>query len=166
MMSGARTAVTLAVLCVLLVAGAVYGWSRLTAPLPGRTDLPPCVDTTYSAGDTLYPSQVVISVLNAGRREGLAGRTMSQLVDHGFVEGSSGNAPQGTAVKKVQIWTADPANPAVALLAAHLGKPQIVQQATTLPGVVVVVGDEFQEPVAGPGSVTVEKDAVVCSPPA
>jgi len=161
-----RTAVTLAVLGVLLVVGAVVGWRSLTAPLPGRTEPPVCVDTDYQQGDDLYPSQVVVSVLNAGERAGLAGRTMGQLVDQGFVQGTSGNAPDGSKVQRVQIWAADTDSPAVDLLKTRLGKRvKVVRYTSDLPGVVVVVGDRFDQPSKGPKSVRVRSDATVCSPP-
>ena len=166
MVSGVRTAVTLAVLAILVVGGAMWGWAQLIKPFPGRTELPVCVDTAYKAGDSLYPSQVVVSVLNAGTREGLAGRTMSQLMDQGFVQGTSGNAPAGTKVSRVQVWAADPASPAVKLLQTRLGQVKVVPREVELPGVVVVVGDDFTKPKKGPKSVEVAKDATVCSPPA
>ena len=45
----------------------------MTEPFPGKVDPPICVDTTYAAGERIYPQDVTVSVLNASRREGLAG---------------------------------------------------------------------------------------------
>ncbi len=120
MTRGVRTAVTLAVLCVLLVVAGIWGWKAATKPLPGKVDSPICVNTSVAAGDKVFPEQVTVSVYNAGEREGLAGRTMQLLTDAGFAEGNSGNAPDGK-VTGVAIWTDEPDNPAVLLVASRLG---------------------------------------------
>ena len=79
MSNGVKTLVTLlALTCVLLLA-AIWGLSALTKPFPGKTDAPICVDQTISKGDKLFPSDVVVSVDNAGDRNGLAGRTLGLL---------------------------------------------------------------------------------------
>ena len=93
MADGARSAVTLAVLCTLLAIGAAWGWDAATDPFPGKVEALTCVDQAVQEGEKVYPDQVVVSVFNAGTREGLAGRTMGLLVDEGFREGDSGNAP-------------------------------------------------------------------------
>ncbi len=159
-----RAAITLVVLCLLLVAGGYWGWNRLTEPVPEAVEPPLCIQKKYSAGDKLAPKQVVVSVLNAGKRFGLASRTMSQLSDQGFARGTSGNAPEGTKVRKVQIWTADAGSPAVQLLANRLGRPKVVERTTSAPGIVVVVGDNFDKPSSGRRTVKVKADTLVCGP--
>ena len=39
----ARSTITLAVLTMMLVVGALWGWSAMTAPLPEKSDPPTCV---------------------------------------------------------------------------------------------------------------------------
>src|SRR4051794_3862699 len=98
MTQAVKTALTLAVLAALLGLAASWGWSALTAPLPPLSSAPACVETAVSPGDAVSPQQVTVSVLNAGKRPGLASRTMTALTDQGFNEGDSGNAPAKTAV--------------------------------------------------------------------
>ena len=161
-----RTGVTLAVLALLLVLGAAWGWSALTEPLPkaGAEPTGPCVETEVTAGSRVGPRQVLVSVLNAGTQEGLAGRTMKQLTQAGFGEGVSGNAPDGTEVRRAQVWAADVDSPAVRLVASRLPGAEVVERRTTEPGVVVVVGDRFRKLDRGRRTVRVVEDTTICSP--
>ena len=119
-----RSAVTLGVLALLLVCGAAWGYTQVTEPLPGKVDLPPCVDTDYRAGQRILPEDVTVSVLNGSKREGLAGRTLQQFEDDGFPAGQVSNVPSGTTIKNpvAEIWVSDRANPAVALVRTRIGK--------------------------------------------
>lgn len=163
---GARTALTLAVLCLLLVVAAIWGWNATTKPLPAKVDSPICVTTPVSAGSDLYRQQVTVSVYNAGQRDGLAGRTMQLFVDAGFSEGTSGNA-RSAKVRRVAIWTTEPESPAVQLVASYLPGVEIERRDGIGAGVTVLVGDDFGSTklAAGEQSVTVESDTEVCSPP-
>ncbi|WP_243058650.1 LytR C-terminal domain-containing protein [Nocardioides sp. SR21] len=164
MSRGARTAITLSVLCVVLAIAGLWGWTAAMKPLPAKVDTPICVDKTIDAGEKVFPQDVTISVYNASDRDGLAGRTMQLLTDVGFAEGSSGNVPGQVGV--VQIWTLDPESPAVALVASHLGDDVEVQRRQPPgDGVAVVVGDDFEKLVKGKKAVVVESDAEICSPP-
>jgi hypothetical protein len=166
MYTHARTAITLGVLGVVLLIGATWGWSSVTKPFPGKVDAPTCVDKTIAVGERVYPVEVTVSVLNAGTREGLAGRTMQLLEDVGFVQGDLNNAPSGTDVANVQIWTTDPASPAVQLVASHLGRGvEVVRRDTTAAGVVVVVGDDFTDLGKGRKSMVAESESTICTPP-
>ena len=161
-----RSALTLLVLTVLLVAALAWGWSAATAPLPKAAPQAPCTPTPVAKGENVRADQVLVSVLNAGTREGLASRTMQLLVDAGFAEGESGNAPGGTAVPYAQVWSADPASPAAVLVASRLGPDvEIVQREATAPGIVVVVGDDFSELAKGKRRVKARTDTEICSPP-
>ena len=167
MRQGVRTAITLTTLGLFLVFGAAWGWSALTKPLPAKVVVPLCVATKIAKGDEVYPRQVVVSVLNAGKREGLAGRTMRLLTDQGFVEGDSANAPDGTNVPTAEIWTDNPSSPAVRLVRTRLGKGiEVVLKELTQPGVVVVVGDEFDQLSEGRAKIKAREDSEICSPPA
>ena len=164
MTAGLRTAVTLVGLGLMLVAAAAWGWTQLSKPFPGKAEPPTCVDSTYSDGDKIYPQDVTVSVLNASRREGLAARTMQDLVDAGFGEGDTANAPRGTDVPFAEIWEVDDGNPAVKLLRTKFGQIGVVEHDHEEPGLVVVVGDEFEQLREGRASVRVHSDVTVCGP--
>ncbi|MCW2792215.1 MAG: hypothetical protein JWO76_1313 [Nocardioides sp.] len=167
MREGARTAITVTVLGVILVLGAVWGWAAVTEPFPGKAEVPTCVSRDVAAGEKVYPDQVVVSVFNAGTREGLAGRTMQLLTDEGFVAGDSGNAPGDAQVARAEIWTHDAANPAVRLVAARLGpNTKIVERKASGAGVVVVVGDGFDKLAKGREFAKAREATSICSPPA
>jgi hypothetical protein len=161
----AKTTLTLAALAALLAFAATWGWSALTEPLPDLADAPTCVETPIEQGDTVTPEQVTVSVLNAGKRSGLASRTMTALTGAGFNQGDSGNAPAKTAVGYAQIWTDDPESPAVALVSSWLGHVKVVPHDIDQAGVVIVVGDRFRELAEGKQSVTAAKGTTICSPP-
>lgn len=164
MTAGLRSAVTLVGLSLMLVAGAAWGWAQLSRPFPGKAEPPTCVESAFSVGDKVYPQDVTVSVLNASAREGLAGRTMQLLVDDGFGEGDTANAPKDTEVPLAEIWSPDPENPAVKLLRSRFGKIEVVDREYEAAGVVVVVGDQFQALREGRDSVAAKSDAVVCGP--
>jgi hypothetical protein len=164
MTQGAKTVITLAVLAALLGFGASWGWSALTKPFPGLADAAACVETPVDAGDTVTPEQVTVSVLNAGKRSGLASRTMTALTDQGFNQGDSGNAPASTRVANAQIWTDDPSSPAVALVSSWVKKVKVVQRDVDQVGVVLVVGDDFGTLAKGKASLSATKPTTICSP--
>ena len=164
MAPGVRSAVTLSVLCVLLAVAAIWGWSAATDPLPAKVDTAICVDKEFPAGTKVFPQDVTVSVYNAGTREGLAGRVMALLTEDGFNEGTSGNVE--ARVDTVQIWTLEPENPAVALIATRFGEDVDIERRNPPGvGVAVVVGDGFEDLVEGKKTVVVEADAEICSPP-
>jgi hypothetical protein len=162
-----RTAITLAALALLMLVGVAWGWGQVTKPFPGKVDAPVCVDTSYRAGDELFVQDVTVSVLNASSREGLAGRTLSELHTEGFAEGDTANAPKGTALTtNAEIWVDDVSNPGAKLLRARLGKvPVVAHPEVDYAGIVVVVGDLYEKLRQGPQSIVLGHDAVVCSPP-
>ena len=160
-----RTTLTLLGLGVLLMFAAVWGWNAATKPLPAKVDSAICVDTSVAAGEKVYPQQVTVSVYNAGRREGLAGRTMQQLNDAGFTPGQPGNAASAK-VASVAIWTTQPDSPDVQLLASYLGKDvKIERREGPGIGVTIVVGDKFGDLAEGARSVVADADTEICSPP-
>jgi hypothetical protein len=166
MRAGVRSAMTIAVLCSLLLVGALWGFSAVTAPFPGKADAPVCVSKSVAKGERVYPAQVVVSVYNAGTRLGLAGRTMALFTHRGFKQGDDGNAPDGSKVPVVQIWTTDPKNPATRLVESRLGPAhKVVKKEGLGAGVTVVVGDGFHKLVHGPRFVVARKDTTICAPP-
>jgi len=160
-----RTTVTLLALAALLMIAAVWGWHATMKPLPAKVDSAICVDTPVKSGEKVYPQQVTVSVYNAGRREGLAGRTMQLLKDAGFTKGKAGNAASAK-VEDVQIWTTEPQSPDVQLLATYFGDDvEIERREGPGIGVTVVVGDQFRKLTDGERSVVAEADGEICSPP-
>lgn len=163
---GNRSAMTLAVLAVVFLASIAWAWSRVTEPFPEKIDPPPCTDTLVAAGEDLAPPQVMVTVLNAGGSNGLAGQTMNRLVSFGFSAGDTGNAPANTGPVAAQVWASDPGDPAAILLASYLGKDvEIVDQPSGYPGVTIVVGKRFDKVRKGRPTVTAQKDSYVCTPP-
>ena len=166
MAQGARSAITISVLGLLLVVAAVWGWSAATEPLPAKVDTPICERRVVTAGTKVFPQDVTVSVYNAGTREGLAGRTMQLLVDAGFAKGTMGNVQTKAPVATVQIWSTETDNPAVQLVASRLGRDvEIVNRQPPGVGVALVVGDGFSELTKGRRSVVAAHDAEICSPP-
>ena len=166
MSQSARSAITLSVLGLLVVVAAVWGWSAATKPLPAKVDTPLCVNESIAAGTKVFPQDVTVSVYNAGTREGLAARTMQLFTDSGFAEGTSGNVAAKERVTTAEIWTLEPDNPAVQLVASRLGNDvDIERRDPPGVGVVVVVGDGFEDLTKGSRAVTAEDDAKICSPP-
>jgi hypothetical protein len=167
LLPSAKSALTLGVLALLLVLGVSWGYAQVTEPFPGKVDPPVCVERSHSAGERIYPQDVTVSVLNASRREGLAGLVMSELVDgEGFAQGQTGNAPKGTKVARAEIWTTDGDNPAVLLVRSRLGQAEVVEMADPgKPGIVVVVGEQFTDLFEnGRPSIVTDDDITVCGP--
>jgi hypothetical protein len=160
-----KTLLTLAVLGVLVVLGVTWGWAALTQPFPHRAAQRACYPTVLRAGDRVSAPKVTVSVFNASQRVGLAESTMSAFQDQGFGAGAVGNAPQGAIVHYAQIWTTDRTNPAVRLVASRLGPhASIVAKKHRGPGVVVMVGAQFDKLVQGRQSTKVTKTTTICSP--
>jgi hypothetical protein len=166
MTSGLRAFATLVVLIALIAVFALLGWHWVSRPFPAKAAAVFCADRTVHAGDTLTPVDVTVSVMNASQREGLASRTLSTLSSDHFALGSQGNAPKGISVGTVQVWARSQGDPAARLVAGWFpGAQVVVQTKDALPGVTVVVGEDFtQIAEKGPTSVTVTADSTVCSP--
>ncbi len=165
MRPGAKSLLTLVVLGCILVLAAAWGWRAVTEPLPVQADPPLCVDTTVPAGETVVREQVAVSVFNASTRNGLANSTMNLLTGRGFVGADTGNAPEGTTVPGVEIWSNDPENPAAQLVAKQFKRAKIVPGDPLGRGVTVVVGDRFKKLGKDIDSVTSAAAATICSPP-
>src|SRR5690606_23593473 len=125
------------------LAGGAWGWAALTKPFPKDEQPPICVDVTVEEGTEVTRDQVVVSVYNGSRRNGLASSTQELLVERGFVGGQTGNAP--AQLPKTQIWADDPDNPAVRLVKRQFRGAKIITDQPTLGvGVVVVMGQNFK----------------------
>lgn len=143
------SAVTLTVLVLLLVVGAVAGYRALTAPLPGSggttTAAQPCQPRIVK-GDMVRSKDVTVSVYNAGTRNGLAGQTLDQLAARGFIKGNVGNAPDRFAgVQFVRVLAPAKDDPVAKLVALQFGSNTPVQPVKRRlgQGVEVIVGNAF-----------------------
>ncbi len=166
----ARSASTLTALVVLLLGSGALGWKSLTSPFPEREALPTCVESSVRPGDIVFTDQVTVSIFNGSRTNGLASRTMADLVERGFHRGDRGNAPK--RIKRgVQIWTANPTNPGVQLVAKQFRNPSIITKVDgEVPlgvGVVLVVGDNvtLRSVAKSPDQVVAEANSTLCTPP-
>ena len=164
MTASLRSALTLLVLGALLLVAAVWGWRAATKPFPSSEPAPLCTDVTVLTGKQVFRDQVAVSVYNASNRNGLAGATMEQLEERGFVGADSGNAP--IQVNGVQIWSDEPRNAAVRLVARQFKAAKVVSGEELGRGVVVVVGDSFKSlRKKEVESVTAVESSTFCSPP-
>jgi hypothetical protein len=166
MAQAARSGLVLLGLALLVGLGALWGWSAMTEPFPGKTTPPKCVSTIVPAGKKVFPGQVTVSVLNASGREGLASQTLDAFADAGFGEGDTGNAPRNAKVTRAVVWAPTPAGPDVRLVASRLGPgTKVVDRDAPGAGVTVVLGDGFDKLVKGRPSVKAAQEAEICSPP-
>ena len=166
MVERTRTLVTLLVLTGIVLLSALWGWSQLTKPFPGKVDQPACVDRTLTKGEKVFPQDVLVNVLNAGDRNGLAGSVLGQLQDAGFTKGVTHNAPTSVEVTRAQIWSKHAKSPDVLLLKSWLGRgTKVVSRSGDDLGITVVVGDAFQQVAKGKKGVRAASGATICSPP-
>jgi LytR cell envelope-related transcriptional attenuator len=162
-----RTPLTLLVLLLVLLGGAVYGWSAVVGNGGSEaesTTPQDCSSRTLSPGGRLQASQVTVSVFNAGTVQGLATETLNQLHGKGFEKGEVGDA--AAKVRKVAVWTSTPDDPAVTLVARQFkGKTKIVKTDSVLgEGINVIVGNHFQGlSKKAKTSIKVTEPAAVCS---
>lgn len=164
------TAVTLAVLCVILVVAAVFGFNSLFAPLPGAEDTPAanpspsCEAPTGKKRERLRSNEVTVNVYNAGTRSGLAGATVDAFRARGFRGGLIGNAPSGTKVRRAQVWIAEGEEAAGKLVARQLGPrtPVVTPDEDLADGIDVVIGNGFRALVRAPRSILVKVDSSSC----
>lgn len=167
----ARSGATLAVLSVLCIFGLVFGVVAVSQEFP-EIETPTesaCEPREFAAGSKVRLGEVAVSVFNAGSESGAATKTLQQLMERGFARGTSGNAPKKTKVARVQVWTDEPNNPAVRLVAQQFGKGTKVvrtDKEALGPGVVVVVGNGLGKlSPSAPKFVVTKQKATVCSPP-
>lgn len=164
MAARSRSAVTLAVLGVLLAFGVAWGWSQVTDSYPGALDPAPCTTQQVSAGEQVRPAQVMVSVLNASDRAGLAGQTMNRLKQRGFGAGELANTRAEAATAPVVVW-GNPDDAAARLLAIHLGnQAEIVEQPSSYPGITIVLGKNFSGLGKDRKRLRAEVDTTVCVP--
>ncbi len=163
------TAVTMLVLCGLLVAAALWGWQSLFAEVPSdeatvEEDSGSCSSKRLRAGEQLRSSQVRVSVFNGGSEAGLAETTLAALRQRGFRTGDVGNAPTDAEVQRVQVWSTKENDLTARLVARQFGKKVRVKFSDDDlgPGVDVIVGNGFGRLASAPNSLRVGKARNVC----
>ena len=161
------TAITMVVLCMILVIAGVVGFNSLFAPLPNSDEEQPtaapsesCAVEPVKKGRRLRSRQVVVNVYNAGTRGGLAGTTMDALRARGFRGGTIGNAPEGTKLQRVQVWIVEGEEDAGRLVARQFGPKTPVETVDTelADGIDVVVGNKFGSLKRAPRSIKVKQE--------
>jgi len=164
------TAVTMLLLIGILVLGLIVGYNSLFKPLPGdssnaSTPSPSC---TPQKAKSVHASEVQVSVFNAGTRLGLASTTLHALTRRGFSEGDLGNAPSGTKVRRVQVWTTVKHDAGARLVARQFGRRTVVRVTSTSlgAGINVVVGNHYHGLRKAPTSLRVSRSQQVCAPSA
>src|SRR5262249_49608075 len=152
---GLSTAITLTILVAMMVAGAIVGFRSLFSPIdeePTSVE-PTCTPQQVQAGKRINSEDVTVSVFNASSRSGLANDTLNSLADRGFRVGDAGNAPDGSGVRTVQVWTTEEDDAAARLVARQFGRKVVVRVGDDLGiGIDVVVGPKFDGLVAAPRS--------------
>ena len=148
------TGITLAVLLLVLAGMGIWGWRHATAPIKGAqaSSEQTCSPAEITKTRFVRPSDVRVSVYNAGDKSGLAGRTMNHLEGRGFQPGEVGNAPKSLHVHRAVVHTTTKNDPAAKLVARTLGKHVrvVVTKKAGGPGIDVFVGNHFKKLVKHP----------------
>jgi hypothetical protein len=163
-----RSALTLIICGAIVVALGMWGFGALFAPFPDFSSAGGgnnyCKVRQVKAGEALKPPDVVVSVFNAGKTSGLARDVAEAFTGVGFVEGETGNTSV-QAVKTAEVWAKSSDDPAARLVASYLGADALkVTTEDLADGVVVVVGDDFEQLKKGKESLELRQDAGVCAP--
>jgi hypothetical protein len=165
------TAITMIVLCGVLVLGAVWGFKSLFADIPeaglGNAEpSPTCKTQKFNAGEPVKAAQIQVSVFNAGNRSGLASTTLNSLANRGFQIGDAGNAPSDAKVSTVQVWSTHARDIEAKLVALQFGKGTPVKRSDVDlgPGVDVVVGNGYHGLAKAPTSLRASSAEEVCVP--
>jgi LytR cell envelope-related transcriptional attenuator len=177
-----RTPITLAVLLVILLGAAYYGWQTVVDP-PSTSDTaktppkkshkpstpppkPVCLaKKTYPKGFTVHAGAFKVNVYNAGGVSGQAGDVLTALHSNGFREGVADNPPAGVTADNVSILTPTQNSPIARLVQEQFkGKVLLVPGPNLGIGVDIVIGSNFVgvDPSA-PDTLTLTDRATVCT---
>jgi hypothetical protein len=173
-----RTPITLAVLLMILLGAAYYGWQTVVDPStdasgtptePTKTTKSPkpvCVQTrTYPKGFTVHAGAYTVNVYNAGGISGKAGEVLAALHAKGFKQGKADNPPARVTATNVSILTPTPNSPIARLVQEQFkGKVLLVPGPNLGIGVDIVIGSNFVgiDPSA-PDFLTLKEPAKVCT---
>lgn len=156
-----RTPLTLIALLAILAYGAMWGYERITAPIPPRPPAP-CAEQAVRDGK-LQSSQVSVAVLNGGGKRGLADDIAGRLESRGFVIDQVSNTEEPITTTVIVGQAAE--NPEVKLIAAYFPGSTIRPDPNrTDRAVQVLVGDQFgQFNANAPQTIDVE-GSTICLP--
>lgn len=145
-----KSAITMSALCVILVLMAWWGIHNATAPVnpDSSTTATGCSAAETSTQRFVKPSQVTVSIYNAGARKGFAALTMQRLEGRGFLAGEVANAPASVLtapVGKARVLTTKADDAQAELVARTLGRHVQVEVTSEPlgPGVDVLVGKDM-----------------------
>ncbi len=165
-----HSVVTLAVLAVVCVFALFIGLKAAFEPFPdsplGSDVSGTCLFIDVRQGERIGAQDVLVSVFNASGEAGLARNTIRQRSERGFGSGSEGNV-DAPRVDYAEVWADTEDDPAALLVAKQFGPRVSVvtgDDTTIGEGVVVVVGEEFEELRRAPKYVRAPYDTQVCSP--
>lgn len=113
------TPLVLLALLGLLIWGALWGWSSLTAPLPSPSPTPCVVESAA----VIKPAQVSVRVFNGGYTTGLAQKVQAHLADNGFKVVKVGNTDE--QIKAVTLRGSKSQELQIQLLASQFVDPKI-----------------------------------------
>jgi hypothetical protein len=173
-----RTPITLAVLFVILLGAAYYGWQTVVDPVTesGATTTPStnvpttpdqkCIQKkTYPRGTLVRAVSFKVNVFNAGPVSGRAGDVLSELHSKGFRLGVAANPPASVSASNVTILTSTPSSPRVSLVKEQFrGTVRLVPGPKLAIGVDIVIGPKYAglSPRA-PTSLTLKQATTVCT---
>lgn len=148
------TIVTLAVLFLILIVMAVWGFSEAAKPFPplaSDTEPSPCSKAETVTKTKIGRKDVTVSVYNSSGRKGLATETLVDLEDRHFHPGEAANAPDGVTVATVEVWSTRENDPKAKLVAAQFGPDtHVVHSDVELgPGIDVIVGKGYTKLAKG-----------------
>jgi hypothetical protein len=167
--TSSRSTATLGLLAVIFVLATAWAWHKVRQPFPTSTTAATaiCENVPVSRGGTIQTSEVLVNVLNAGTKVGLAQNTQAKLADFGFSAGERGNTAKVRSHLTAEVWTDNPKGPATRLVASYLGPHvRVIRRYSDYPGITVVVGDAFGAVHRGLPSIKAPVKTTVCEPSA
>lgn len=180
-----RAPITLAVLVLILLGAAYYGWQTVLAPAESSSGSGPTTTTTpsthrpttprttqvcvrhkkWTKGEVVGASSFLVNVYNAGGVSGQAAEVLSALGARGFRTGVAANPPHHVKATNVSILTSTPNAPRVLLVKEQFKGPvQLVPGPELATGIDVIIGSEFVGmQSSAPTEYTLPKDTLVCT---
>ena len=168
LLPSAKSALTLGVLALLLVVGVSWGFAQVTKPFPGKVDPPICVDTSYPVRGADLPAgrhgeraqrQRSRGAGRPGaggvrRRRGVRARARSATPPRARRSSASRSGPRTRTARRC-CWCGPGS-----------GRPRCWRSRSPAPpGIVVVVGADFENLFdGGRASIVTDDDIVVCGP--
>ena len=155
-----RTAITLAVVAIVLAGAFYYAQSYWNRSVKAPTSAASCTPTP-GAGGQVAPGQITVNVLNATKRSGLAGATAKLVKERGVVVGRVENDPLKRSIAQPAEVRYGPAGEASAQVVLSLVAGAVPLKDTRADASVdLVLGDGFTAfaqptaPVPAPATVT------------